>query len=48
MGMAEFMEYLHTVAASTSPYSAEMAKKYADRRREGLENRVLTWANNIG
>ena len=48
MGMAEFMEYLHNAAASTSPYSAEMAKKYTDRRKEGLENCILTWANNIG
>lgn len=40
------MEYLHNVAASTDTVSAETVKKYAEKRREGLDNGVITWVNN--
>lgn len=47
MDLAEFMEFLHNAAASTNPASAKMAKEYADKRRERLENRVFTRVHNI-
>ncbi|RPB21079.1 hypothetical protein L211DRAFT_870231 [Terfezia boudieri ATCC MYA-4762] len=45
--IATFMEFLHNTAAYMNPDVAEMAKKYADRRKELLENRVFEWINTI-
>jgi len=47
MGMADFMEWFHNAAAPTNARSAAIAKKNADRRKMLLENRVLTWVNDI-
>ena len=47
MDIAKFMEFLHNAAAPTNPYAAKMAKKYADTRKELLENRVLGWMDTI-
>ncbi|KAF8436133.1 hypothetical protein BGX38DRAFT_1215216 [Terfezia claveryi] len=45
--IATFMEFLHNAAAYMNPDAAEMAKKYADRRKELLENRVFEWMHTI-
>jgi len=47
MDIATFMEFLHNAAAHMNPYAAEMAKKYADRRKELLENRVFEWMDAV-